>query len=247
MMDLTETQSPGGLSAELRAADGWVPAGCSACGKGLGPRPPSSRPRGLQGVRGTSHMAISASPSHTWEQCSARRPRDSGRRACPPFWATLEHATSVKAPGLLRAQARAAACSGAPDLEGFPERQPHPRFSPPPDLWVPGLHGGDPGHRQRHLGARGRGALPGLPALGRGGGQCLFLRLPLLLVLHHHPQHRRAHIPLRQVRAFSAQLPAEPRRPPGKRPSPAKAEPPRSSSTAPPPPRAVTCELGLQS
>lgn len=131
MMDLTETQPPGGLSAELRAADGWVPAGCSACGKGLGPRPPSSRPRGLQGVGGTSHMAISASPSHTWEQCSARRPRDSGRRACPPFWATLEHATSVKAPGLLRAQARAAACSGAPDLEGFPERQPHPRFSPP--------------------------------------------------------------------------------------------------------------------
>lgn len=43
------------------------------------------------------------------------------------------------------------------------------------------------------------GMRPGLPALGRGGGQCLLLWLPLLLVLHQHPQHRRAHIALCQV------------------------------------------------
>ena len=80
-----------------------------------------------------------------------------------------------------------------------------------PDFWIPGLHGGDPGHRQCHLGARGRDAFPGLLALGRGSGQCLLLWLPLLLVLHHHPQHRRAHIALCQVRtAVPWSLPGSP-------------------------------------
>lgn len=69
----------------------------------------------------------------------------------------------------------------------------------PTDFWLPDLHGGDPGYRQLHLGIRGGGLFPDLPALGRGRRQCLLLRFPLLLVVHYHPQHRRPHIPLRQV------------------------------------------------
>lgn len=72
------------------------------------------------------------------------------------------------------------------------------------DFRVPGLYGSDPGHWQCHLGTRGWDALPGVPALGRGGGQCLLLWLPLLLVLYHHSQHRCAHFTLCQVCAFSA-------------------------------------------
>lgn len=82
------------------------------------------------GRRGGSHVTISASPSHGWEQCSERGPRDSGRRACHPFWAArFRAATALKAPELLRAQARAVAFRDAPGFEGFPERQPHARFS----------------------------------------------------------------------------------------------------------------------
>lgn len=42
ILDL-ETQPP--RACGLRAAEGRVPASCWACGKGLGPRPPSSKPR----------------------------------------------------------------------------------------------------------------------------------------------------------------------------------------------------------
>lgn len=127
ILDL-ETQPP--RACGLHAAEGGSQPAAGRVGRGLAlARLPRSLTR-APGRRGGSHVTISASPSHGWEQCSERGPRDSGRRACHPFWAARSRAaTTLKAPELLRAQARAVAFRDAPGFEGFPERQPHARFS----------------------------------------------------------------------------------------------------------------------
>ena len=67
------------------------------------------------------------------------------------------------------------------------------------DLLLPGVYGRDPGSGQRGVGEGGGLPVPELPPLGPPSGQLHVLGLPLLLVLHHHPQHRGAYLPLRQV------------------------------------------------
>lgn len=69
----------------------------------------------------------------------------------------------------------------------------------PVDIWLPGIHVHHPGHWQQDLGAALGVRVHGLPAQT---GRCRhsLLLLPHLLVLRYHPQHRRTHLPLCQVR-----------------------------------------------
>ncbi len=68
------------------------------------------------------------------------------------------------------------------------------------DFCVPGVHGSDLGHRKCSLGKRSGCSVPELSSLGPSSGQLPVLGLPVFLVLCHHPQHSRAHLPLCQVR-----------------------------------------------
>lgn len=67
------------------------------------------------------------------------------------------------------------------------------------DLWLPGVHGRDPGRGQRRVGEEGGLPVPELPALGPSCGQLPVLGLPFLLVLRHHSQHGGADLSIRQV------------------------------------------------
>lgn len=67
------------------------------------------------------------------------------------------------------------------------------------DLWLPGVHGCDPGRGQRRVGEEGGLPVSELPALGPSSGQLPLLGLPLLLVLRHHSQHGGADLAIRQV------------------------------------------------
>lgn len=70
---------------------------------------------------------------------------------------------------------------------------------PSSDFWVPGVYGSDLGNRKCSLGERSGCSVPEFPSLGPTSGQLLVLGLPVFLVLCHHPQHSRTHLPLCQV------------------------------------------------
>lgn len=68
------------------------------------------------------------------------------------------------------------------------------------DLCLPHLYGSYSGHWKHDLGEPDWQKLPGIFAMERVSEKCCFLRLPHILVLHHHLEHGGTHLTLCKVK-----------------------------------------------